>query len=157
LSIIINFITFRYHLKEPEAALFSGFLLPMLEFCPETRITAQKSLTSQWLKAKTESECKMNENEFQSFLKKSELAQKNHEDVKNDDNSSNKEDVDSDRHDADQEDYGLISEDPLSEDGIDFDRRFLDRSFANQKYGYIGYGDGIQLEELDIKGNWQFD
>lgn len=27
------------------------------------------------------------------------------------------------------------------------DRRYIDRSFTN--LGYIGYGDGIQLEELD--------
>ena len=129
----------------------------MLEFYPEKRISAQNSLPSKWLSQKLVGDCKMNESEFQSFLKKSELAQKFNDDPNRDDASSNKEDVDSDRDDADQEDYAMMSEDPLSEDGVDFDRRFLDRSFANQKYGYIGYGDGIQLEELDMKGNSQFD
>ena len=99
----------------------------------------------------------MNEKEFQLFMSKSELAQTNHEDINFDENSSNKEDVDSDKDDADQEDYDVMSDDSISENGVEFDRRFLDRSFANQKYGYIGFGDGIQLEELDIKGNWQFD
>ena len=99
----------------------------------------------------------MNEKEFQVFMIKSELAQRNHEDVNFDENSSNKDDVDSDKDDADQEDYAVMSDDPISDDGAEFDRRFLDRSFANQKYGYIGFGDGIQLEELDLKGNWQFD
>lgn len=100
----------------------------------------------------------MNEKEFQSFLQRSEILQRlKEEDPAFDGNSSTKDDVDSDRDDADQEDYGEMSEDPASENGAEFDRRFLDRSFANQKYGYIGYGDGIQLEELDMKGNWQFD
>ena len=122
----------------------------MLEFYPEKRISAQKSLPSKWLSQNLVGDCKMNESELQSFLKKSELAQKFNDDPNRDDASSNKEDVDSDRDDADQEDYAMMSEDPLSEDGVGFDRRFLDRSFANQKYGYIGYGDGIQLQELGV-------
>jgi serine/threonine-protein kinase SRPK3 len=32
------------------------------------------------------------------------------------------------------------------------DLRLIDRSFTNM--GYIGYGDGIDLEELDKGGNW---
>ncbi len=34
------------------------------------------------------------------------------------------------------------------------DLKFIDRSFTNM--GYIGYGDGIDLEDLDKGGNWQF-
>jgi len=30
----------------------------------------------------------------------------------------------------------------------------IDRSFTN--LGYIGYGDGIDLDKLDNGGNWQF-
>lgn len=32
--------------------------------------------------------------------------------------------------------------------------RFIDRSFTD--LGYIGYGEGIYLEQLDTSPNWQF-
>jgi serine/threonine-protein kinase SRPK3 len=32
------------------------------------------------------------------------------------------------------------------------DLAILDRSFTN--LGYIGYGEGIELEELDTRANW---
>jgi serine/threonine-protein kinase SRPK3 len=32
--------------------------------------------------------------------------------------------------------------------------RFIDRSFTD--LGYIGYGEGIYLEQLDTVPNWQF-
>ena len=32
--------------------------------------------------------------------------------------------------------------------------KFIDRSFTD--LGYIGYGDGIYLEQLDTVPNWQF-
>lgn len=129
----------------------------MLEFYPEKRISAKESLNNEWLKIKGYQEYKMNEQEIQNCLSKTQKAQKNEDMINSDENSSNKEDIDSDRNDADQEDYALMSDDSISEDEVEFDRRFLDRSFANQKYGYIGYGDGIQLTDLDAKGNWQFD
>ena len=33
--------------------------------------------------------------------------------------------------------------------------KFIDRSFTD--LGYIGYGDGIFLEQLDTVPNWQFE
>lgn len=133
----------------------------MLEFQPTKRITAQESLKSLWLKQNFDDsdDIKMNEEEFHKFLQKSRLAQKSPELLKEtEDDSSNKEDVDSDRDDADLEDNQFLSDDEISDENeAFFDRRFLDRSFANQKFGYIGYGDGILLDELDVKGNWQFD
>lgn len=32
--------------------------------------------------------------------------------------------------------------------------KFIDRSFTN--LGYIGYNEGIQLNDLDNEANWQF-
>ncbi|CAD8088219.1 unnamed protein product [Paramecium primaurelia] len=40
------------------------------------------------------------------------------------------------------------------QDGKYVDHRVIDRSFTD--LGYIGYGDGIDLEQLDSTGNWQF-
>ena len=147
----------RYHYKENEAHLFSEFILPMLEFYPEKRISAQQSLRSNWLKLKAPFECKMSDHDFQLFLLKSELVQKNPDDLNKDEKQSTQENVDSDAGDADHEDNDSMSADRISDEAIGFDRRFIDRSFAIQKYGYFGYGDGIHLEELDVKGNWQFD
>lgn len=36
-----------------------------------------------------------------------------------------------------------------------YDPKLVDRSFTN--LGYIGFGDGIDLEALDNTGNWQFE
>lgn len=35
------------------------------------------------------------------------------------------------------------------------EHRVIDRTFTD--LGYIGYGDGIDLELLDSTGNWQFE
>ncbi|CAK65421.1 unnamed protein product (macronuclear) [Paramecium tetraurelia] len=42
----------------------------------------------------------------------------------------------------------------IKQDGKYVDHRVIDRSFTD--LGYIGYGDGIDLEQLDSTGNWQF-
>jgi serine/threonine-protein kinase SRPK3 len=34
------------------------------------------------------------------------------------------------------------------------EHNLIDRSYTD--LGYIGYGDGIQLMDLDSTGNWQF-
>jgi serine/threonine-protein kinase SRPK3 len=34
------------------------------------------------------------------------------------------------------------------------DRKEIDRSFTD--LGYIGFGDGIEIDKLDSTGNWQF-
>ncbi len=60
--------------------------------------------------------------------------------------------IESDDFDAD-DDYSEDSS--LEEEAQDrgkVDLRLIDRSFTNM--GYIGYGDGIDLEELDKGGNW---
>ncbi len=66
---------------------------------------------------------------------------------------------DSELCDGDKEDNAFDSDD---EDDERFfgqaprtELKLIDRSFTN--LGYIGFGDGIDLDALDTTGNWQFD
>jgi serine/threonine-protein kinase SRPK3 len=58
----------------------------------------------------------------------------------------NEDDEDSDGHENDDKFY---------EHKPTYDPKLVDRSFTN--LGYIGFGDGIDLEALDNTGNWQFE
>lgn len=42
----------------------------------------------------------------------------------------------------------------IKKEGKFIDHRIIDRSFTD--LGYIGYGEGIDLEQLDSTKNWQF-
>lgn len=126
----------------------------MLEYDPYKRISALESLPHKWLTLKDDYDYKMSEEDYETFLQQTKKSARSES---NEDEQTDQEIIDSDVLDADNEDYDELSEDSLEETNVEIDRRFLDRSFTNQRYGYIGYGDGIQLNELDIKGNWQFE
>ena len=48
--ILKNLLVQKYHIKENEALALSNFLMPMLEYLPEKRISARELLKHPWLK-----------------------------------------------------------------------------------------------------------
>lgn len=54
----------KYKIVETEAEALADFLLPMLEWYPERRATAQDMLKHPWLNMESNYECTMNENDF---------------------------------------------------------------------------------------------
>ncbi|CAD8188156.1 unnamed protein product [Paramecium octaurelia] len=115
---------------------------------------------SGWLQAKTDSQIghKMNEDEFKKYNKQ----KKANEEVEQFD--QNIEGIQptllSNYRRASTRSYdGSKSQTPqqdkvVRKEGKYVDHRVIDRSFTD--LGYIGYGDGIDLEQLDSTGNWQF-
>jgi serine/threonine-protein kinase SRPK3 len=63
----------KYKFKMTEAESLTSFLLPMLEFRPEKRITAEESLRHPWLDA-CNSEFKMNDEEYQNYINQHEMS-----------------------------------------------------------------------------------
>ena len=54
----------KYKMKESEAESFSDFLLPMLEWYPERRATAQDMLKHPWLSGEPVEEIHMSQAEY---------------------------------------------------------------------------------------------
>ena len=136
--------------------MFEKFLMPMLEYYPNERATARDCLSHSWLKMIPDPEFRMNESEIEIYFKKKQLTVGPVDDVQGESNDV----LDSDINDADGEDND-DKEDNITdnmfygEQRTKINNKLVDRSFTN--LGYIGYGDGLNLEELDQTANWQFD
>lgn len=68
--------------------------------------------------------------------------------------SNDSENNDGDKEDNGDEDYNISDDEFYGDKKQYINPKFIDRSFTN--LGYIGYGDGLNLEELDQTANWQF-
>ncbi|EAS03134.2 Serine/Threonine kinase (macronuclear) [Tetrahymena thermophila SB210] len=151
----------KYRLKEKEAKAFEDFMMPMLHCMPEKRATAEQMLNHPWLKGPTTSyEFKQTEQEYQDYIKRKQklidIAKLQGEEYV-DPNQENNELYDDDIYDGDGEVSSLEefeNDDEFYGYKPDINIKLVDRSFTN--LGYIGYGDGIDLEALDNGGNWQF-
>lgn len=66
----------KYRIKEEEAQSLSDFLVPMLEWYPEKRATAQKMLEHPWLNMQPNYEYKYTDREYEVLMLKKELKDK---------------------------------------------------------------------------------
>lgn len=135
--------------------MFENFLMPMLEYYPNSRASAKDCLDNPWLKMPPNLDFRMNESEIEIYFKNKQIAA-----VPDELQNSIHEAYDSDINDADGEDND-DNADNISDTAFYGEQKniisnkLIDRSFTN--LGYIGYGDGLNLEELDQTANWQFD
>lgn len=65
----------KYRFVESEAESLADFLLPMLEWYPEKRATAQDMLDHPWLNMESNYEYSLNERDYQVMMLKSKLSQ----------------------------------------------------------------------------------
>lgn len=63
----------KYKMKEADARAFADFLLPMLEWDPEKRASAQDMLNHPWLHCESKYDTRMSEEEIEVKIKKDEL------------------------------------------------------------------------------------
>ncbi len=63
-------MTEKYRFKLDEAASFADFLIPMLEWDPEKRASAEKMLGHPWLKEAVHKNVKMSEEEYKTYKEK---------------------------------------------------------------------------------------
>jgi serine/threonine-protein kinase SRPK3 len=66
----------KYRIKEEEAEALSDFLVPMLEWYPEKRATAQQMLKHPWLDMQPNYEYKYTDREYEVMMLKKELKDK---------------------------------------------------------------------------------
>jgi len=119
----------------------------MLRYYPEKRISAQNALRHYWLRMPPNPNYKLSEAEIrkkaQTQSRNQDIGYSSHEEPETENIESDKEDNDSKASDFE---YG-------EHDNYGFDD-VLNNSFG--KTGYVPYGGGINVEDLDQDPNWQF-
>jgi len=66
----------KYKIKEEEALALADFLVPMLEWYPHKRATAEKMLSHPWLNMTANYEYKYSDKEYEIMMLKKELKTK---------------------------------------------------------------------------------
>jgi hypothetical protein len=66
----------KYRIKEEEADSFAEFLVPMLEWYPHKRATAQQMLSHKWLNLPANYDYKYTDREYEVMMLKKELKDK---------------------------------------------------------------------------------
>lgn len=141
----------RLKMKPEEAEDLQNFMLPMLNPYPFKRISAHNSLASPWL-TYGKRPWKMTDEQYNTYCITQGIYNRSDDRAIFEDNQSDN----SDSFDADTE--GCVIDDPLPEDELrrtPINIKLIDQSFSN--LGYIGFCDGLNLEELDQLPNWQFE
>ncbi len=144
----------KYRFKEQEAEWFSDFVSKMLDVDPRQRANACDLIESDWLVQRENSDnFRVSDYEYQLQQTKKQLMADQGK------NSSLINYVDSENDDADLEDNDAEERGETGEGSPEGSETSLnpmnaERSFLN--CGYLGYKNGIKLEELDNTKNWQF-
>jgi hypothetical protein len=142
----------KYRIKESEALALTDFLMPMLNYFPERRATAQSMLSNPWLNMPANFDYLMTDREYERMI----MIKKNKKErTPNEDNAST--DIvesDNELNQADDED----NEDYLSDDLEDSDDSCGDAEVINiQNFNnsFAAYGQHVNLAALD-RANPQF-
>lgn len=132
--------------------------MPMLRFHPNERASARDMLLkSQWLRMPKKLTYTMTDNELdeyhkrkQTIIPEDEIFPNRHEPLEPEAEFADDEDNDHDEDPSHIRKYHIGNHMILD----NLTRAKLDRSFFHG--GYIGYGEGISLGEIDQGTNWQF-
>lgn len=145
----------KYRIKEHEADALTDFMMPMLEYYPERRISAQELLKHPWLNMPEDFDFKMSDREYEKMMMikksaKKDKANNNQEDTQKNDL------IDSDieinmADDEDNEEY--LSDEESSESLVENPDLIHIQNFNNS---FAAYGQHVNLAGLD-KANPQFD
>jgi len=119
----------------------------MLNYYPHKRISAQNALRHSWLNRESNPNFKLTEAE----IKKKMQTQGRHQNM----DYSSQGEVETAQFESDKEDNNSqvsdFSDEPHDNYGYD---DILNTSFG--KTGYVPYGGGINVDDLDQDPNWQF-
>ena len=117
-----NLLVLRYHIKENEAQSLTEFLMPMLEYYPEKRISARELLKHPWLNIPPNGNGKLNEYEiFKSdtmdkYLYDDEEDNKFYRNLKNQNFMTDVYSSDSESYEGDEEDNDIYEEKDFYQD-----------------------------------------
>ena len=155
---LIKILTEKYHFKENEAKALNDFIMPMLEYYPNKRITARELLRHPWLTMPADYDCKISDIEvekkkmIQDNIKKDINEEEEEEDITKlrDVNSSDESIYGGDIEDNDNDDiYDGNDGEDVGDDNPD---KVLISNFNNS---FAEYGQFVDLTSLD-RANPQF-
>ena len=155
---LIKVLTEKYHFKEKEAKALSDFIMPMLEYYPNKRITARELLRHPWLNMPADFDYKLSDIEIekkkmiQDNLKEDVIQDEEEEDISKlrEVNSSDDSIYGGDIEDNDKDD---IYDEEGEDSGDDNPDKVLIPNFNNS---FAEYGQFVDLTSLD-RANPQFD
>jgi serine/threonine protein kinase len=144
----------KYRMKKQEAEALNDFIMPMLEYYPEKRISAQELLKHPWLNMPANFDYLMSDREYEKMM----MIKKNAKKEKNYNNEETiKQDLiesDIEINMADDEDNEEISGEEESDDSyVDNPDQIHIQNFNNS---FAAYGQHVNLAALD-SANPQFD
>jgi serine/threonine protein kinase len=148
----------KYRMKEQEAQMLSDFIMPMLEYYPEKRVSAQELLKHHWLNMPADFDYLMSDREYEKMM----MIKKNAKKEKNSNLNSNEDNIkqdlvesDVEKNMADDEDNEEISVEDDSDDSfvVDNPDQIHIQNFNNS---FAAYGQHVNLAALD-RANPQFD
>ena len=143
----------KYKFKQKEAEALSSFMMPMLEYYPEKRISAQDLLKHPWLNNSADFDYLMSDREYEKMMmKKNKKKEKlNDEDEINCDMVESDVDLNmaDDEDNSEQKIESSVSEDSI----IDNPDHIHTQNFNNS---FSAYGQHVNLAALD-RPNPQFE
>lgn len=146
----------KYRIKEHEADALSDFIMPMLEYYPEKRASAQDLLNHPWLNMPDNFDYLMSDREYEKMMMVKKNAKKEKSGNSNTDEQSKQDLVESDIeiNMADDEDNEEITDEEDSDDSfVDNPDQIHIQNFNNS---FAAYGQHVNLAALD-RANPQFD
>ena len=158
-DILIN----NYKFKENEAKALTDFIMPMLEYYPEKRVSARQMLRHPWLKMPPNFQYIMNDDEIKNYNNKNKKNNNNENNNENNIENNNDEIKRSDVYSSDTELYK--ADDEVNEKELFKENKYEDDSgdenpdkisIANYNNSFAEYGQFIDLTNLD-RANPQFD
>ncbi len=144
-------------MKQHEAEALNDFIMPMLEYYPEKRISAQELLKHPWLNRPANLDYLMSDREYEKMM----MTKKNAKKERNSSNNNNEDTIKQDLIEsdieinmADDEDNEEISGEEDSDDSyVDNPDQIHIQNFNNS---FAAYGQHVNLAALD-RANPQFD
>ena len=145
----------KYRIKEHEAEALTDFIMPMLEYYPEKRISAQELLKHPWLNMPADFDYLMTDREYEKMMmikkaKKEKTNSNPDEVIKNDLVDS---DIEINMADDEDNEENISNDDESSDSMIDNPDLIHIQNFNNS---FAAYGQHVNLAGLD-KANPQFD
>lgn len=146
----------KYRIKEHEADALTDFIMPMLEYYPEKRISAQELLKHPWLSMPADFDYLMTEREYEKMMMIKKNAKKEKSNVNPDEVIKNDlvdSDIEINMADDEDNEENISNDDESSGSYVDNPDLIHIQNFNNS---FAAYGQHVNLAGLD-KANPQFD
>jgi serine/threonine protein kinase len=146
----------KYRIKEHEADALTDFIMPMLEYYPEKRISAQELLKHPWLNMPADFDYLMTDREYEKMMMIKKNAKKEKSNVNPEEIIKNdlvESDIEINMADDEDNEENISNDDESSGSYVENPDLIHIQNFNNS---FAAYGQHVNLAGLD-KANPQFD